>query len=173
MLWYNELCNRADVPDSFRLQKSGLTIEEFVLLLSWRERPAEFLSAVFWRWDCAILWCYCAVRGLFCRTVFFVAASNRISKLCGRTRRSLSCFSLGKRKTCRVFSAVFLKVRACPCGSLRCVKKGLFCRTIFYDDKQMQPELFEIPMRMRKSDSVEGLFCRTNFSYNKEHFELN
>ena len=36
----------------------------------------------------------------------------------------------------------------------------------------MQPELSEIPMRMRKSDSVDGLFCVTNFYIIEVFFEL-
>ena len=162
MLWYNELCNRADVPDSFRLQKSGLTIEEFVLLLTWRERLAKFFSAVFWRWDCAIMWCYCAIRGLFCRTVFLWRQATAYRSYAVE-RGEVCPASLLASEACRVFSAVFLKVRAVPCGSLRCIRRGFFVVQFFYDDKQMQPELSEIPMRMRKSDSYDGLFCCTVF----------
>ncbi len=35
-----------------------------------------------------------------------------------------------------------------------------------------QPELSEIPMRMRKSDSVDGLFCVIKFYEKEELFEL-
>ena len=37
----------------------------------------------------------------------------------------------------------------------------------------MQPELSEISLRVRKSDSVDGLFCVTNFYIIEVSFELN
>ena len=33
----------------------------------------------------------------------------------------------------------------------------------FYNNIQSKPELSEIPVRMQKSDNVEGLFCCTVF----------
>ncbi len=40
-------------------------------------------------------------------------------------------------------------------------RDGLLLSCSFYGNVNVQPELSEIPMRMRKSDSVEGLFCCT------------
>ena len=117
-------------PIFFRLQKSGLTIEEFVLILTWWEMFAEFVAQFFEDEIVPLCGVTAQEEGYFV-VQFFVTTSNRISELCGRTRRSLSCFSIGKRKVCRVFSAVFLKVRACPCGSLRCIRMGFFVVQFF------------------------------------------
>lgn len=46
-----------------------------------------------------------------------------------------------------------------------------YCLHCMFDCDE-QPELSEIPMRVRKSDSVDGLFCVTNFYIIEVSFEL-